>query len=313
VSIDMVKLRRWERLIPKLTMKRPMYDNILMYDPDGGLLCSISLKKAHWYVRKDLGEWQDGTQSSVRLRFRPNKDGTEEEEALDSYNQSLKQNQCVACGRRDQGYMRFYIVPYCYRTHFPTSHKSHMPHDVVLLCPACQIPAQRASQHRQTQLERGFANGAKYRTNPQIRHLRKLAGALRRPGLPPNRRDEYADALREFLGTDEVSREQIEAVVQLEEKVLNPDYVSPSELLVKSLLTAAEGSSTSPEEGPESSSNVPRSLEALERFVREWRLHFVATMRPGHLPHGWSVDSPVRCQGSSSVSSSATAASFCGM
>jgi exonuclease 3'-5' domain-containing protein 2 len=198
---------------------------------------------------------------------------------------------------------------------FPTSHKSHMPHDVVLLCPACQIPAQRASQKRQTQLERPFVNsdGPKYRTFPQIRHLRKLAGALlSHPGLPPSRRNQYMEEIGGFLGTDSVSPEQLEAVLQMEEKVLNPDYVPPSELLIQSLLQPPtdESSKVAPDDDSESSSSMDGAFEALEMFVREWRRHFVTTMRPRHLPQGWSVNSPVRCQGSTAVSSSAASTAF---
>ncbi len=51
--------------------------------------------------------------------------------------QSDKENRCCVCGRRGN-YLRHNVVPYCYRSLFPLSMKSHLSHDIVLLCQECQ-------------------------------------------------------------------------------------------------------------------------------------------------------------------------------
>lgn len=40
------------------------------------------------------------------------------------------------CGQEGE-YLRHSIVPHCYRQHFPPAMKSHLSHDVVLLCVGC--------------------------------------------------------------------------------------------------------------------------------------------------------------------------------
>uniref|UniRef100_A0A0G4I5E9 3'-5' exonuclease domain-containing protein n=1 Tax=Chromera velia CCMP2878 TaxID=1169474 RepID=A0A0G4I5E9_9ALVE len=64
----------------------------------------------------------------------------------DLYYVSPKENRCVVCGSR-QHFLRFHVVPSCYRTHFPAEFKSHGSHDVLLLCVPCHERA-NAAFHR---------------------------------------------------------------------------------------------------------------------------------------------------------------------
>jgi cation-transporting P-type ATPase D len=210
----------------------------------------------------------------------------------------------VACGADDRGYMRFYVVPYCYRSHFPLAYKSHLPHDVLLLCPDCQIPAQRSSQMRQAKLEAPFSVGVsaqKYRTDPRIRRLRKMASALQsRSNLPPRVREEYSAEICAFLrltsDNGELSPQNLQNVLDMDEKVVNRDYVSASDQLVRCLLEV-QSPERSETDGSHNAS-LPQDepfCQCIERFVRDWRLHFVTSMQPRYLPRGWSIDHPVRC------------------
>ena len=49
------------------------------------------------------------------------------------------------CGRHGD-YLRHNVVPHCYRSHFPLEMKTHLSHDVVLLCQACQAACNSADQ-----------------------------------------------------------------------------------------------------------------------------------------------------------------------
>ena len=141
---DMEKERRRQAKIPMLSMKSPMYDNIMMLDPSGTLLCTISKKKARWYVKKNLGTWQDEEETTVQLLFEPSHRSNEskprtadkieldghndsnvdgEEEAF--FNKSIKENICVVCGD-DEYHQRHYIVPYACRSLFPNKYKMHV-------------------------------------------------------------------------------------------------------------------------------------------------------------------------------------------
>lgn len=49
---------------------------------------------------------------------------------------TVRDHRCVVCGDEEH-YLRYRVVPSCYRRHFPVHLKSHRSHDVVLLCVPC--------------------------------------------------------------------------------------------------------------------------------------------------------------------------------
>jgi hypothetical protein len=60
VEREIRKEERRRRLLPLLTRTKPMYDNILLQDSMGNPLATISMKKAKWYINKDLADWVVG-------------------------------------------------------------------------------------------------------------------------------------------------------------------------------------------------------------------------------------------------------------
>ena len=52
---------------------------------------------------------------------------------------------CVGCGEGNH-YLRYRIIPSCYRIHFPEHLKSHRSHDIVLLCVDCHEVAHAAAE-----------------------------------------------------------------------------------------------------------------------------------------------------------------------
>lgn len=76
------------------------------------------------------------------LLFEPK--GRPEDEGNDFYIQS-KKNICVGCGEKNH-YLRYRIIPTCYRMHFPEYLKSHSSHDIVLLCVDCHEVAHSAAE-----------------------------------------------------------------------------------------------------------------------------------------------------------------------
>ena len=224
------KEQRRQISIRWMAMKKPMYDNIEMYGPTPTkttagttetdddtttppLLCTISEKKAKWYVKKNLAIWiidendenvDSGTSScpsrKIQLLFTPkggdrpgstrsnssssNQNGCNNNDEnykivdqstssslpasnatnytaagsskpatqIKEYNTSHKHNICVACGD-DKHFMRHYIIPYCYRTLLPQKYKSHMPHDIVILCPDCHVICEQQTQLKQKYIE----------------------------------------------------------------------------------------------------------------------------------------------------------------
>lgn len=302
VDRDFLKEQRRKRMIPFMAMKKPMYDNIIMKCPRGDVLSTISLKKANWYIRKNLAEWETADEKSIRLMFEPNTKRAidTEQTRLVTYNQSIKKNCCVACGC-DQDYRRHYIVPYAYRARFPPRFKTHMPHDVVILCPNCHIRAQTAAQIRMQSLEDELRTqltdpsvDSRHATflDPTLQTTRSAASALlkRKTQLPPDKIIEYDQVVRAFYNisddNDSPTEEQLQLASRLEPRCPNPYFVSGPDLVERGLLRDAK----------------ERDMDdVIMGFVKEWRCLFQRTLQPQFLPLGWAVDSPVRCESRSNV------------
>lgn len=277
IERDLHKEERRRRMLPILSMKKPMYDNILMQDPNGHALSTISMKKANWYINKGLADWVNET--TIRLRFTPS-NRVDPDQAL--YFVSEKANRCVICGA-SQHFMRHYVVPFCYRTLFPDSYKTHLSHDVVLTCADCHIQAERSAQCRRQYLEDSLrtdpATAAPQIFDPQKQNIQRTATALLkwRERLPKSRIVECEDQLRAWfqLGPDQyLSLQLLQQASALNSYSPNPRYIPGPELVVNPLL---------------------RDEVALAKFIREWRAHFLETQLPRYLPKGWSIESPVQC------------------
>jgi hypothetical protein len=315
VQRELYKEERRQKMAPVLAMKKPMYDNILMKDPGGETLCTISHKKANWYINKNLATW-DEAKTTIRLTFKPNKktkratangdddvnnknndnDDSTQYDSPNVYNQSLKENCCVVCGA-EKDYRRHYVVPYCYRARFPKRFKTHMPHDVVILCPNCHVRAQQASHDRMQVLEGKLRAQyfddpayAELSAQPSINNLalyqvRSAACALLRwkNQLPADKVVEYSELVRQhylLTGDDqELSNDCLKEASRLEARRPNPDYVTESDLVARHL----------------QETNKEDQTEIITAFVKEWRELFCDEMQPRHLPVGWRIDAPVMC------------------
>ena len=118
--------------------------------------------------------------------------------------------------------MRHYVVPYCYRTLFPAQYKTHVPHDVVLVCAAhCRVPVEQATQerkkhleqrlrqqHEQRERERKQGHGTMhintsfpYLIDKERQSIASSAQALLKwkHQLPPSRQVEYGQRLQEWM------------------------------------------------------------------------------------------------------------------
>lgn len=100
------------------------------------------------YLRRDLAKLVDENPPAIMLLFEPK--GRPEDEGNDFYIQS-KKNICVGCGERNH-YLRYRIIPSCYRMHFPEHMKSHRSHDIVLVCVDCHEIAHASAEKYKKQI-----------------------------------------------------------------------------------------------------------------------------------------------------------------
>ncbi|XP_068644349.1 protein RRP6-like 3 isoform X2 [Aristolochia californica] len=217
--------------VQKFSCKAPVYHNCRIYASDGRLLCYCDRRKLEWYLRRDLAKLVDDDSPAIMLLFEPK--GRPEDEDNDFYIQS-KKNMCVGCGERNH-YLRYRIVPSCYRLHFPEHLKSHRSHDIVLVCVDCHEIAHAAAEKYKRHVAKEFDiplfvskvadSGQNQVTGETSRLMGKLAEAgvsplqlrtaavaLLRHGMrmPQNRREELTEVVRAYFGRRDISDEDLE-------------------------------------------------------------------------------------------------------
>lgn len=192
--------------VKKFSCKAPVYHNCRIYANDGRLLCYCDRRKLEWYMSRGLAKLVEEDPLAIMLLFEPK--GRPEDEGNDFYIQS-KKNICVGCGEGDH-YLRYRIIPSCYRVHFPEHLKSHRSHDIVLLCVDCHEVAHAAAERYKKEVAKEFgiplfvrrvldsvecessAGGDSEDAGVSPLHLRTAAMALLRHGnrMPSSRREE---------------------------------------------------------------------------------------------------------------------------
>lgn len=221
-----------ELFVQKFSCKSPVYHNCRIYANDGRLLCYCDKRKLEWYLRRDLAKLVDDDALAIMLLFEPK--GRPEDEGNDFYVQS-KKNICVGCGEGSH-YLRYRIIPSCYRMHFPEHLKSHRSHDIVLLCVDCHEVAHAAAEKNKKQVAKEFGIPLFVRkvvdskekpvisesSSPAMNveeagvsplQLRTAAMALLRHGqrMPPKRHEELTQIVMQYYGgRREISEEDLE-------------------------------------------------------------------------------------------------------
>ena len=140
-----------ERHIERFSRKSPAYDDYKMLSSSGEVLCFCDRKKARWYLDKGLAkEVVGGSEPSsdkssslvIQLLFEHRQ--SDQRDVNGKFYMSSKGNHCVGCGIA-KNYLRYRLVPTCYRQNFPEKLKSHRSHDIVLLCVDCHEVAAKAA------------------------------------------------------------------------------------------------------------------------------------------------------------------------
>ena len=254
---------------------------------------------------RGLAKWTNEDENQIKLNFEPKGRSSR------SYGVSKKENICVVCANTEN-HVRFYIVPYVYRALLPNRYKSHMSHDVVIVCGYCHINCEKYTQNRIKELEAicrplgGYP--PKYVTNQRLYQVRSCATALRqwKHKLPPEKIHHYELVVTTYLqnvttetevgtvkynedlslkispswhsptvpSSTRLSNDDLEFAMRVEYQIENPFYTAPSAFVVKKI--ASDG-------------------DQIEAFIRGWRQHFIDSNSPKFMPYGWSIDHPVRC------------------
>lgn len=144
-----------QRLGERFGVKTVPYENCKMYARSGELLCFTDKKRLLWYIRKGLAEEVvlGADPLTVRLLF-DHKDNDQRSGHHHFYS-TARLNRCVSCGASSY-FLRYRVVPSCYRRAMPERLKSHRSHDVLLLCIGCHEVAQRSAEEVKKEIARDF-------------------------------------------------------------------------------------------------------------------------------------------------------------
>ncbi|KAK9908142.1 hypothetical protein WJX75_003265 [Coccomyxa subellipsoidea] len=144
---------RRRKLVASFCAKSPVYENCRMLSMEGAPLSFIDLRKLQWYEARGLAERVGDNPPTIRLLFRHK--AADQETGADAFYGERKLNCCVACGNTSN-YLRYRVVPACYRRYFPVHLKSHRSHDVVLLCFDCHQIAHQAAERMKQSISREY-------------------------------------------------------------------------------------------------------------------------------------------------------------
>ncbi|KAM3697204.1 hypothetical protein ACJW31_06G094600 [Castanea mollissima] len=230
-SKQVAKKASRDLFVQKFSCKSPVYHNCRIYANDGRLLCYCDQRKLEWYLRRDLAKIVDDNPPAIMLLFEPK--GRPEDEDNDFYIQS-KKNICVGCGEGSH-YLRYRIIPSCYRIHFPEHMKSHRSHDIVLVCVDCHEVAHASAEKYKKQIAAEFgiplfvrkvvdlkqaqvmSGSSESETNLEEGgvsplQLRTAAMALLRhgPRMPSKRHEELSQIVMSYYGGREISEVDLE-------------------------------------------------------------------------------------------------------
>jgi len=225
--------------------------------------------------------------------------------------------------------MRHYVVPYSYRKRFQTKFKTHLPHDIVLLCIECHIVMDQA-----TKIDRTDVYEQLYRKNPESRlavtadyHLKRVKSCARalwlhKNKLPHERIVEYEKVVYDYYVSTPTTNNDgnnvvvggdgnsdgggvAAGIVSIEKSTVSTGTPTVKEAtatllvtdaVVREIATTLVTERPNPHYIPLPELFIQQKLHTdqdVRLFVRGWRQFFVDTLHPRYLPMGWSVTSPV--------------------
>eukprot|EP01133_Synstelium_polycarpum_P018140 gene18140-21684_t len=244
---------------------RTLYDNCLMYGPDGVLLCNISKKKVKWYLDRDLATITLENPLTIVLKFQPKGNG----HADDQYYLSNKENRCVVCGS-EKRILRHSIVPHSYRQYLPVDIKSHSSHDVVILCCECHFAMNRRLHFMKMMIASQYGVPLDNNQTSVIVDKDLLRDKKKKFTIPDERLQEFKASVLKHFNKEELEESDVVQLMESNPKQRNEDYVSHEQRVMNKVLQDGR--------------------DGIKKFIKAWRKNFIDTVQPRFLNEHWSVD-----------------------
>jgi len=272
-------------------------------------LCYCDRRNLEWYLKKKIAKVESEDPLVIRLLFQ-HRTSDEANKCHDFYVQS-RANRCVSCGE-DGHYLRYKIVPACYRKNFPVPLKSHRSHDIVLLCIDCHEVAQAAQDKLKRKLSEEYQIPLNFplmdseeRTKLNPLKVRAAAKALEnsRDKIPPNRLEQLENTIHLYFGRDpkkhgEITPEDLKIAQlvglskrELKKTISRDDNGQGLEVRLSSLPKKCLDTGEARHGKLLVEKAISNGGEAeLYNITRRFRETFVEALNPKYLPKEWDIE-----------------------
>ncbi len=240
-----------------------LFENCLIQAPDGTNISRCSKRKQEWYINNNLAYVINQDPMTIRLTFEP-KGRCSAPDPLLLYG---KPNLCVVCGITDD-LTRHHIIPYSFSKHFPMEIKLDMIHDIMPLCRSCHDDYEIKSFEKRKELSAKYQVPLTGIDEDKIRRVRKARSAAHvllnhKFQVPKERQDTLMKIVCEFLGNEEVTSDDLNKL-KMHKVEYEPDYKNFCQFVVNQI--------------------------NFDDFAKEWRTHFIESMKPKYMPEEWQID-----------------------
>lgn len=249
--------------------------NYRVYHPNGKLMFLCDEKRCNWYLSRNLAT---PGEECIHLNFEPAGVGFDES---DTFGLTPRVVRCVCCGDITDGVLqRHHIVPYMYRKYMPIDYKSKNHHDVVLMCYNCHDEYERHA----TQLKHDIS--AEHNMLLTVQPKKVIEKNM-------NGKEGQHKHVASYITALMFHADKIPCDVKNNMKVGIASFLEKEDFTIEDLQNAYDFIQTSQREIL--AERVPVGKQIMERltdlddFLFRWRKHFVTTMQPKYMPHGWDI------------------------
>ncbi|KAG0747487.1 hypothetical protein G6F16_008570 [Rhizopus arrhizus] len=244
-------------------------------------------KKVQWYLQRKLATTLESEPNAIRLNFEAKGDGHKPGD----YMIEERTNVCVSCGKMDHLTLH-HVVPDMYRQWMPLVIKSKSSRDLLLLCKQCHTDYEVHATTLKKQFAKRFdipLEGKGWVDLPEHRKARKAASALLKASdkIPKDRQLVLEMVIKNFW-KENYENETVDWQTVLKEcseikdHFKGPDFIEHGNSAIQQLTQNHIVDENGLDFWPD-----------LERFIKEWRQHFLDHMKPKYLSKLWSVEGEI--------------------
>jgi hypothetical protein len=249
-------------LIQTVNKDRKIYGNYKVFSPDGFLMFRCDIKKANWYLSRNLADMIDSDPFNIKLKFEPKGLGNHNK----NYGLTEMDNKCVVCGT-NEFLTRHHVVPICYRRYFPVHVKSHNFHDVLSLCVGCHENYETFAFEYKLKLadEYDVPINGELCVNKDLLKIKRLVSCLDEetyPNIPNWRIKEMKNEIKSHFSWKKLTKKRIKNIVNTNISISSRTH---GEIVIS-------------------------KVSDIYTFIRDWRKHFIENMDCKYLPKNWSID-----------------------